>query len=365
MTLQERMRAVLNGEQPDAMAWFGDLTYWWGAHNEIGDLPERWQGERGIGKLHQEYNIGEYVRGELPHNTIEGEGVRRDIQHDGDMQTVSWHTPVGSLTERSQYSKISYCWGITEHFVKEPKDLRVIRYIMENRDYQAAPEKIARVIKEYGDTGLPHLAIPGSPLTELNKTWIGVMGLTYLLMDEPDEVHKTLDAIYESQFRLLKTIENTPAETVMICENLSGETMGGYFNDYLKGYLTRCTDLMHSYNQKVMIHIDGTLHGALDKIACTGVDCVDAITPKPVGDVALEDLRTMAGPDIIMIGGIPGAMFAPPFTKKNMETHIKQLINIHKNSGKFMLGVADQVPPDGDITLVKLISDLVEEYGRY
>ncbi len=89
------------------------------------------------------------------------------------------------------------------------------------------------------------------------------------------------------------------------------------------------------------------------------------MTPKPVDDVALEDLRGMAGPDILLLGGLPGAMFAPPFDAKSMEKHVKEIIRIHKDSGKFMLGVADQVPPNGDITLVKLISGLVEEYGRY
>jgi len=73
----------------------------------------------------------------------------------------------------------------------------------------------------------------------------------------------------------------------------------------------------------------------------------------------------MAGPDILLLGGIPGAMFAPPFDRVSMERHVKKLIRIHKDSGKFMLGVADQVPPNGDISLAKLISELIEEYGRY
>jgi hypothetical protein len=30
-----------------------------------------------------------------------------------------------------------------------------------------------------------------------------------------------------------------------------------------------------------------------------------------------------------------------------------------------MFGVADQVPPNGDLAMVRLVSDLVEEYGRY
>ncbi len=365
MTLQERMRAVLHGRKPDVMAWYGDLTYWYGAHQKIGDLPERWRGERGIGKIHQEYNIGEYVGGALASETVEGEKVRREEITENGISTVNWHTPVGILTQHSEYSETSFSWGITEHFVKSIDDLKIVRYIMENRSYIPRPEWITKVIAEYGDYGLPHLAVPGSPLTELNKTWAGVMELAFMIMDDPAEINKTLQAMDESQCRLLDSIAGTPGETTMICENLSGETMGGYFDDYLRDYLTRCTDQLHSYNQKVMIHIDGTLHGALDKIACTGVDCVDAITPKPVGDARIDELRSMAGPDIIIIGGVPGAMFAPPFTKKDMEKHIMELIRVHKDSGKFIFGVSDQVPPDGDITMVKMISDLVEEYGRY
>lgn len=62
---------------------------------------------------------------------------------------------------------------------------------------------------------------------------------------------------------------------------------------------------------------------------------------------------------------LAGAMFAPPFTARDIERHVKEIIRLHKDSGTFMFGVADQVPPNGDLALVKLVSDLVEEYGRY
>ena len=68
---------------------------------------------------------------------------------------------------------------------------------------------------------------------------------------------------------------------------------------------------------------------------------------------------------INVIGGVPGAMFAAPFTAKDMENHVRKIIRTHKESGKFIIGVADQVPPDGDISFVKLISDVVEEHGGY
>ncbi|OGV47567.1 MAG: hypothetical protein A2017_11380 [Lentisphaerae bacterium GWF2_44_16] len=366
MTLRERIEAVFCGKTPDTMVWFGDLTYWYDAHSRTGGLPEKWRGERGIGKIHREYNVGEYVPGCRAYNTLEGEKVRCEISEDKGVSTRCWHTPIGTLKEKSEFSSVSMSWGILEHAVKDAADLRILRYIMENRQYIPCPEEIRKIDRAYGDYGLPVLAVPGTPVTELNKTWVGVMELCYLLADEKVEVEKTLDVISERQERLMRiTGEDSGSGYVMICENLSGDTMGGYFDDYMREYLTIHTGKLHSYGKKVMIHIDGALRGALDKIAVTGIDCVDAVTPKPAGDVELENLRRTAGPDILLLGGIPGAMFAPPFDKVYMEKHVRELIRLYKGSGKFMLGIADQIPPDGDITLVKLISGLVEEYGCY
>jgi hypothetical protein len=40
-------------------------------------------------------------------------------------------------------------------------------------------------------------------------------------------------------------------------------------------------------------------------------------------------------------------------------------IEHHKEQGRFIMGVCDQVPPDGEIERVRLVTDLVEKYGRY
>lgn len=365
MTLRERVETVFRGGTPDAMVWFGDLTYWHSAHQQIGDLPERWRGERGIGQLHRDYNVGEYIPGCCAYETIEGDKVRVESRQDNGKSTICWHTPAGILTERREYSIPSFSWGITEHAVKTVEDLRIVRYIMEHRCYVPCPDKIAQIDRDYAEFGLPVVAIPGTPITELSKTWIGVMDLAYLIADEKAEVEKTLDTIAASHEQLLQLTAECNCGYVMICENLTGETMGGYFDRYMRDCLTRRADSLHRHGKKVMIHIDGTQYGVLDKIANTGIDCVDALTPKPVGDILLEDIRRVAGPDILILGGIPGAMFAPPFTASDMEKHVKEIIRLHKDSGKFMLGVADQVPPNGDVKLVKLVSELVEEYGRY
>ncbi len=365
MTLKERFEAIFSGKIPDKMLWAGDLTYYHASHQEIGDLPLEWHGEAGRDRMHRELNIGEYIPGARAYTVHEGEKVSVELLRNGDEQHRLFHTPLGTLREESVYSRTSFSWGIVKHAVQEISDLKIVRYIMENRSYDATPSAAKKVEADYGDFGIPVLAVPGTPITELNKTWAGVMDLCYMLIDDRAEVEKTLQAIAESQREIWKLTANDPCKYIMICENLSGDTMGGYFDEYMQDYLTENIDIQHGYGKKLMIHIDGALRGALDKIAVTNVDAVDSVTPFPVGDVALADLRSMCGEKMILLGGVPGAMFAPPFDLPTVKKHVLELIRLHKESGKFIIASADQVPPNGDLEIVRMIADIVEEHGGY
>lgn len=361
------MKAVFRGERPDVMAWFGDLTYWYGAHREIGDLPERWRGPNGLHELHRELNIGEYIPGCDLCDNVEGEGVFREVSTQDGRRVTQWHTPVGMLQEVQEYSPISFSWGYTEHAVKEERDLRVIRHIYEHREFLPRPDRYLQLDQSYQDYGFgpAHYSAPPTPISELNKHWVGVMDLSYLLIDAPAEMEATLGAIAAAHDKIYRHIAAEPAGYAMICENLTANTMGGYFGDYIAPHLRRWTGWLHERGHRALLHNDGTLRGTLEKLADAGVDCVDSVVPCPVGDVGLDELRSLAGEKILLLGGLPGAMFAPPFTASDIERQVLEIIRLHKDSGTFLFGVADQVPPNGDLGLVKLVSDLVEEYGRY
>ena len=366
-TQRERMQAVLRGERPDAMAWCGDMTYWHAAHAVIGDLPERWQGKEGRHRLNRELGLSEYVPGCTGGDTVEGDDVRHEVSEAGGRRTCRWHTPVGMIEEVQEFCPGSFSWGYTEHAVKTAADLGVVRYIYENRRFVPAPDRFTKEDAEYAAYGLgpTHVAGPPTPISELNKHWVGVMELTYLLMDEPEEMRQALDAIGAFSDEVYRQMAAAPPSVVMINENLSATTMGGYFDEFIAPYLRRWTDWLRAGGHISMLHNDGTLRGTIEKLGPAGVDCIDSVVPKPVGDVEIADLRKLAGDDVILIGGLPGAMFAPPFTARDIEKQVREIIRCHKDSNKFILGVADQVPPNGDLDLVRLVGALIEEYGRY
>ena len=365
MTLRERIEAVFRGETPDAMVWFADLTYWYGAHQAMGDLPAAWRGPHGIGQIHREMNVGEYVPGCNAYDESEGSEVAFEHRVEAGVGTRTWRTPVGTIDSRQEYSPSSFSWGFRAHPVKRVEDLAVVRYVVEHRQYRARPDRLRQVDRDVGAHGLPVIAVPGSPMAELGKAWAGIMDLSYLMADTPGEVGETLEAIASSQDETYRITAESECPYVMICENLSAETMGGLFDLHTRDYLTRRVAYLHAHGKKVILHIDGTLRGVVEKLPAVGIDCLDAVTPKPVGDVGMDEIRDLVGDDILILGGMPGAMFAPPFTAADIETHVRDVIRLHKQSNTFMFGVADQVPPNGDLQLVKLVSDLVEQHGRY
>ena len=113
------------------------------------------------------------------------------------------------------------------------------------------------------------------------------------------------------------------------------------------------------------IHMDGTLRGLIGDVAETGSTSSRRPRPCPVGDVAMCDLRALAGPRPILWGGLPGTYFTPLVSDREFERHVRETLEVMVADRRMVLGVADQVPPDGLRSRVARVVELVERYGRY
>jgi hypothetical protein len=52
-------------------------------------------------------------------------------------------------------------------------------------------------------------------------------------------------------------------------------------------------------------------------------------------------------------------MFAPPFTWEQMRAHVTHLLECWRGT-RFVVGVADQVPPNGKIEFVEKIAEVIK-----
>ena len=112
--------------------------------------------------------------------------------------------------------------------------------------------------------------------------------------------------------------------------------------------------------------LDGTLKGLLRQECGVGLSFIEAMTPAPVGDLAVEEWAGFVGTtDTVFWGGLPGGFFTPLVSDKVFDMHVRQALSVMRTASRYVLGVADQVPPGGLESRVRRVRELVEEDGAY
>ena len=365
MTLQERARAVLEGRKPDVVPWFTDLTYWHHGQGEAGTLPDRYRGAEGLLQLHRDLGVGVYlftpplVRADYDPDAFRWESTPID-DHRSRLTVTS---PDGTLHGIEEHCSVSASTATLEWPVKTVDDLRVVRAWYEGARYVPNHEAFFECLDAWGDIGFGVPLTPRTPLATLAAQWSGVTNLTYIMAEAPDELEDTLEFMRRREDELYRLICEAPYPVVEIPDNLSAETMGGLWRTYSRDYYRERTAQLHAAGKKVGCHIDGTLGTLLKDIVDAGIDFPESVVPSPVGDLSLSEIRESVGPDTILWGGLPAAMFAPPFEAEQVLAFVRDVVRELGAEGRLVLAGADQVPPNGNIDLVRRVAELVEQLG--
>jgi uroporphyrinogen-III decarboxylase len=195
----------------------------------------------------------------------------------------------------------------------------------------------------------------------------GVMAVTLAALTAPDEFMDLLNTMKKVFDQAAKIAVDSPAEVLMIPENLSSEMVGpDLFKLYMYDYQKEWTTKIREAGKYSFIHIDGTLAGLLKQESEVGFSVLEALTPHPVGDMKWEDIEAFVGDSkSILWGGVPGSYFTDCVDDEEFDRHVKHLLSIMTKSPRFVLGVADQVPPDGLEGRVRRVGELVNEFGIY
>jgi uroporphyrinogen-III decarboxylase len=207
---------------------------------------------------------------------------------------------------------------------------------------------------------------PKSPLMDMVALYAGIESVTFCEIDEPVEFKEVMDILAYKNGRAAQIVVDSAAELVMIPENLSSEVVGKrLFELYMRPYEEKWNKKIKEAGKYSLVHMDGTLRGLVREIASTGFTAIEAMTTAPVGDIPLEDLHNWVTEDTIIWGGLPGIYFTDLVSDEDFEAYVKAALEVMRKKPRYVLGVADQVPPGGKWERIKKVSELVEKYGRY
>lgn len=363
MTEKQRFEAVLDGVRPDRTPWYADMGYYHHYLAQTDRLTPEWGGEAGYFNMCRDLKCGVMYYGRCPLKIHQGGGVEFASRTYGDTTYSQYMTPIGAISQTTVYSRKSYSGGITKHFVETIEDLRVMCHICENMRYEADFAPYERIRELMGENGvifnIPPICV--SAVQKLVTRWSGVENLVNVMAGDIEEFDEIIERIQEADSPIYDIVCDFGERYVEFCDNLSSEVTGRrIFEKYNMPYYKKLTDKLHKAGKKVGIHIDGTLSPCLSLLPQCGFDLAESVTPAPVGDIGLEDLRPAVGDDFIIMGGLPGALFSERYSEQYFDDYLKQLAKISKPGEKFIIGAADQVPPDAVIGRMRKVREMVE-----
>ena len=362
--MREAFLQTLRGEKPAAIAWTADISYWVDGCVATGTADPRWQTELGHLELCRDlgcmpyYWYGKFWAAE-PRYT----GVEQIIENRGERRRTTWRTPLGDLIGETAFMTGSWSEAPVRHPVQSERDLDILLHLFEHRRMEPAnlADYRSRLALWARYDGVPCLGLPRSPLPAFIVEWAGVEHGALLALDYPEKVETILNLMEQQEQPVIDAVGDLAPPVVHFPDNLSSANLTSLFDAHMAARYERRLAKLHAAGIRCAVHLDGTVRGLLPKLGRTGFDSVEALTPKPVGDVGLAEMRAVAGrEELVLWGGVPGAMFAPPYTWADMRAHVEQLLACWRDR-PFIVGVADQVPPNGDIEFIRQIGKLVAQ----
>lgn len=367
MTERERLIKILKGETPDRVPWFADLGHWYRAESgEQWNLFEISNCTREIADLHREVRAGWYVEVGSLHEEYYEDGVVREKELIGDRAVETFHTPVGKIYMVRKWSPVSFSWDITKLMVENMKDLEILLYAVERRKFRTRYEKWEEMEKIGGDVGLGFPSLGFTGLGSLMSYYMGVQNTIYALYENPDIMEKYIDTYNANHLELVDLYCKSPAPHMIFTDNLSSDVQPpDIFRKYSFNHYKSLSEHFHKAGKTVSAHLDGMLSGILGIVAEAGIDIADACTPAPTGDLTPLEIRKQTGNNMILMGGISPVMWLPSTSEKEFISHVRQWLDLRKISNRLVQSAGDQVPPGTELKRIKLVYDIVEEYGRY
>ncbi len=273
------------------------------------------------------------------------------------------HTPVGNqiFVHRKSFNSqhiITVKWEI-----ETEDELRVATWREENADWSFDQEQYDKLMGEVGDLGAPTMFMPRMNVQALYIEKMGVQNGVFAMFGMPVKIEDFFKVLEESQSRLIDVINECPIDIINFGENIHAGTLSPDL--FLKYHLPECQrrcEKLHKAGKFISSHWDGDTKPLLQYAKETGLDGIEAITPKPQGDVELEEVKEALGDEIFLLDGIPAVYFDEIYPLETLIESTHKIIELF--APKLILGISDEISSTGDIERVKVVRDIVNEYNK-
>jgi hypothetical protein len=219
-------------------------------------------------------------------------------------------------------------------------------------------ERADKALKIVGNLGYVNMISGRSPYGRLVVDLIGIINLTYISVDYPDELTELLEVIHEVDIKLWEITSRAPGRIAFIADNMDEMLYSppNYKRFCLPVY-QEMTDLFHRHGKIVLAHMDGRLKNLLPMIKDTGIDVLDGCTPAPMNNFSVQELTNALGSKQYAYCGIPANFFIENRPDSEIIDFARMIVDTMGE--KVILNIGDIMPEQGDIELVRKIRESI------
>lgn len=223
-------------------------------------------------------------------------------------------------------------------------------------------EAYNRVYEIWGNNGLGSIYFPRINVQSLFNDTMGVEGGIFALMDMPDVCEEYFKIKSQNHDRFIKMIETSKFEWINFGDNVHCATLPpSLFEQYVLPEYQHRNELLHKQGQFTFAHWDGDTKAILKYAKETGLDGIEAVTPKPQGDVTLKEIKEAFGDDVYLVDGIAALLFDEMYPIEMLKEQTEQIIDMF--AGQLILGISDEMSSTGNIDRIKYVGEIVDRHN--
>ena len=249
----------------------------------------------------------------------------------------------------------------TEYFIKKPRDIKIMKYIMNNKKFIFSWPFFKFAEKKLGDRGVPCQYLPHSPYMKLVIELMGFSNTIISLRRYKNEMEDFINFLDHWDDQVYEKIAKSPLKILNFGENIDANLSSPpYFEKYLIPYYEKRVKQLHRAGKYCHIHMDGSIKNLLPYLEDMPFDGYEALTPEPQGDVTMEEIQKAIG-NKILLDGIPSVIFIPEYSMQYVKEYTRRYLDLF--SPNVIVGVSDEFPPNGQMAKLEMIGKIIREWN--
>ena len=139
----------------------------------------------------------------------------------------------------------------------------------------------------------------------------------------------------------------------------------GFYREFVLPFESQVIKAVKDEGKFVYLHTCGHIGDRLELMKESGASGLECLDPPPVGDVELNEAVNKIGNDLFIKGNIDSVNILLKGTEAEIVSDVRNRIKAGKTGKGFILSTACSIAPNVEKDRIKLLLDLVNEFGWY